>query len=79
MHAAALTSAAALAHEVDRSLHRSPGRQQIIEDDDPLTRRNRVLLDLDGVGPIFEIVGETSGSPGSLPCLRTIANPRPSS
>ncbi len=54
---------AALAHEVDCRLHGPAGREQIVEHDDPLTRPDRVLLDLEGVGPVFEIVGEANRFP----------------
>ena len=44
------------AQQLDRGLHRPAGRQQVVEHHDPLTGRDRVGLDLDRVGAVFERV-----------------------
>jgi len=61
--------AAALAYQVDRRLHRAAGRDQVVENDHPLTRGNRVLLHLDRVGAVFEVVGIPHGPAGQLALL----------
>ena len=44
------------AQQRDRRVHRPAGRQQVVEHDDALTLRNRIGLDLDRVGAVFERV-----------------------
>src|SRR6516164_4049214 len=60
---------AALTDKVDGRLHRSPGRYQVVEHDHLLARGDRILLDLDGVAPVFEVVSKTHGPAGQLPFL----------
>src|SRR5258708_2635541 len=52
-----------LLHEVDRAVDRTAGREQVVDDEDPRARLDRVLGHLAGRGAVLEVVldGHTVG------------------
>ncbi len=66
MHPAARNDAALPADEIDRRLHRSAGRDEIIEHCNALTRRDRVGLHFNRVAAVFEVIGKPHGLAGQL-------------
>ena len=63
----------------DRRSRRAAGRDQIVDQEHPLARRDRVDVDLDPVGAVLELVVVTDQVCGSLPGLRIGTKPTPSS
>ena len=65
--------------QLDRALDRAAGREQVVDDQDPLAGLDRVAVDLERVRAVLEGVLDGDVSAGSLPSLRTGTNPAPSS
>src|SRR5713226_8594747 len=57
---------AELAHELDGGGRGAAGRKNIIHDQDLVTRRDRVLVDVELIGPVLELVRMAEHSPGQL-------------
>ncbi len=69
MQAAGHDVAADLAAKVDRRRHGAAGREQIVEHGDALSGLDRIGLNLDRVGAVFEVVGEGHGGARQLAAL----------
>ena len=65
-------------HQIERRLRRAASRQQIVDDDDLLTFRDGIFVDLERVAAVLERVRGARVFDGSLPGLRTGTNPQPS-
>src|SRR5438034_1982168 len=58
--------AADAAHELERSLHRSARRQEVVDEQHALPRHARVEMDLDLIRAVLELIALRSRLPGQL-------------
>jgi len=57
---------AELLHEFYGCFHGAAGGEEVVDEDDALAGLNCVIVNLEGVGAIFEVVGDTGDGSGEL-------------